>query len=282
MPSVLPRVAPAAAPGLVSSACWSQWVCFLGVRPCPHERVEMLHDLKHQRVALLESSRAHRQSSAVSVQTGLACQSAPSETACSSSSGCRTGSWAQILTRCPGRRPSTPPPNRRCVAKQLQQSRHEQVPPAQQAVSHARTNFFCSKTEAPMLRVEILCLEPLFWQSKASLEIPWKSRAFFEGQRPSVSFATMSAQGSSRSGPRPIWSKQLVAASKRVFAKLTPEAVRQRLLPSVRQSRGGDCAARVWLRARSLWLMSGMCGLSLEVTHPGAPRAAETCAEGRR
>ena len=82
----------------------------------------------------------------------------------------------------------------------------------------------------------------------------------------------------------------------RVFdAKLTPEAVRQRLLPSVRQSRGGDwmlkaklpaharfwnaggtfadrpaelahSAARVRLRARSLWLMSGMCGLSLEVT----------------
>ena len=26
------------------------------------------------------------------------------------------------------------------------------------------------------------------------------------------------------------------------------------------------CAARVRLRARSLWLMSGMCGLSLEVT----------------
>ena len=90
--------------------------------------------------------------------------------------------------------------------------------------------------------------------------------------------------------------EQLAAASERVFdAKLTPEAVRQRLLPSVRQSRGGDwmlkaklptharfwnadgtfadrpaelahCAARVRLRARSLWLMSGMCGLSLEVT----------------
>ena len=26
------------------------------------------------------------------------------------------------------------------------------------------------------------------------------------------------------------------------------------------------CAARVRLRARSLWLMSGVCGLSLEVT----------------
>ena len=139
--------------------------------------------------------------------------------------------------------------------------------------------------------------------------------------------------------------EQLAAASERVFdAKLTPEAVRQRLLPSVRQSRGGDwmlkaklpaharfwnaggtfadrpaelahCAARVRLRARSLWLMSGMCGLSLEVTdlrveppsrvpavissdaaaffslsrkiqnghpRPGAPRAAEARAEGRR
>ena len=34
----------------------------------PHERVEVRHDLKgseHQRVALLDSSRAHRQSSAV-------------------------------------------------------------------------------------------------------------------------------------------------------------------------------------------------------------------------
>ena len=78
-------------------------------------------------------------------------------------------------------------------------------------------------------------------------------------------------------------------------ARLRREAharVRQRLLPSVRQSRGGDwmlkaklpaharfwnasgtfadrpaelahCAVRV---RRSLWLMSGMCGLSLEVT----------------
>ena len=35
--------------------------------------------------------------------------------------------------------------------------------------------------------------------------------------------------------------EQLAAASERVFdAKLTPKAVRQRLLPSVRQSRGGD------------------------------------------
>ena len=100
---------------------------------------------------------------------------------------------------------------------------------------------------------KFLRLEPLFWQSEASLEISWEPRAFSEGQ------------------------------------------LRQRLLPSVRQSRGGDwmlraklpaharfwnaggtfadrpaelahCAARVRLRARSLWLMSGMCGLSLEVT----------------
>ena len=132
--------------------------------------------------------------------------------------------------------------------------------------------------------------EVLFWQSEASLEIPWEPRAFSEGQRPSVSFATDERA-------RLFWERaetdlveQLAAASERVFdAKLTPEAVRQRLLPSVRQSRGGDwmlkaklpaharfwnagpaelahSAARVRLRARSLWLMSGMCGLSLEVT----------------
>ena len=114
-----------------------------------------------------------------------------------------------------------------------------------------------------------MCLEPLFWQSEASLEIPWEPRAFSEGQRPSVSFAT-----DERS--RLFWERaetdlveQLAAASERVFdAKLTPEAVRQRLLPSVRQSRGGDprallepfadrpaelahCAARVRLRAVS-------------------------------
>ena len=37
---------------------------------------------------------------------------------------------------------------------------------------------------------KFLSLEPLFWQSEASLEIPWEPRAFSEGQRPSVSFAT--------------------------------------------------------------------------------------------
>ena len=130
-----------------------------------------------------------------------------------------------------------------------------------------------------------MCLEPLFWQSEALLEIPWEPRAFSEGQRPSVSFAT-----DERS--RLFWER---AKTDLVDAKLTPKAVRQRLLPSVKQSRGGDwmlkaklpaharfwnaggtfadrpaelahCAARVRLRARSLWLMSGMCGLSLEVT----------------
>ena len=54
---------------------------------------------------------------------------------------------------------------------------------------------------------KFLCLEPLFWQSEASLEIPWEPRAFSEGQRPSVSFATDErVPGSSGSGPRPIWS----------------------------------------------------------------------------
>ena len=33
---------------------------------------------------------------------------------------------------------------------------------------------------------KLLCMEPLFWQSEASLEISWEPRAFSEGQRPSV------------------------------------------------------------------------------------------------
>ena len=99
---------------------------------------------------------------------------------------------------------------------------------------------------------KFLCLEPLFWQSEASLEIPWEPRAFSEGQRPSVSFAT-----DERS--RLFWERaetdlveQLAAASERVFdAKLTPEAVRQRLLPSVRQSRGGDWMLKAKLPAHA-------------------------------
>ena len=179
-----------------------------------------------------------------------------------------------------------------------------------------------------MLRAANSCLEPLFWRAK----LRWKSHGSL-GPSPRgsgrVSFATDERA-------RLFWERaelveQLAAASERVFdAKLTPEAVRQRLLPSVRQSRGGDwmlkaklpaharfwnaggtfadrpaelahSAARVRLRARSLWLMSGMCGLSLRSQicvcrslfslsrkiqnghlRPGAPRAAETCAEGRR
>ena len=72
---------------------------------------------------------------------------------------------------------------------------------------------------------KFLCLEPLFWQSEASLEIPWEPRAFSEGQRPSVSFATDERA-------RLFWERaetdlveQLAAASERVF----------RLLPSVRR-----------------------------------------------
>ena len=88
---------------------------------------------------------------------------------------------------------------------------------------------------------KFLCLEPLFWQSEASLEIAWEPRAFSEGQRPSVSFATDERT-------RLFWERaetdlveQLAAASERVFdAKLTPEAVRQRLLPSAMARRRLD------------------------------------------
>ena len=137
---------------------------------------------------------------------------------------------------------------------------------AAQAVSHARTNLCFNRGQKRMT-------------SQASM---WKLGK---------------VHSNAKGGKFCAWSRdlveQLAAASERVFdAKLTPEAVRQRLLPSVRQARGGDwmlkaklpaharfCngrsanpaelahyAARARLRARSLWLMSGMCGLSLEVT----------------
>ena len=120
---------------------------------------------------------------------------------------------------------------------------------------------------------KFLSLEPLFWQSEASLEIPWEPRAFPEGQRPSVSFATDERT-------RLFWERaetdlveQLAAASERVFdAKLTPELPAHARFWNAggtfadRPAELAHCAARVRLRARSLWLMSGMCGLSLEVT----------------
>ena len=126
---------------------------------------------------------------------------------------------------------------------------------------------------------KFLCMEPLFWQSEASLEIPCERGAAPQRElRNRRALEALLGAGRDRSGR---------AAGGRI--------VRQRLLPSVRQSRGGDwtlkaklpaharfwnaggtfadrpaelahCAARVRLRARSLWLMSGMCRLSLEVT----------------
>ena len=56
--------------------------------------------------------------------------------------------------------------------------------------------------------------------------------------------------------------EQLAAASERVFdAKLTPEAVRQRLLPSVRQSRGGDWMLKAKLPAHArFWNGRHVCG----------------------
>ena len=99
---------------------------------------------------------------------------------------------------------------------------------------------------------KFLSLEPLFWQSKASLEIPWEPRAFSEGQRSSMSFATDERT-------RLFWERaetdlieQLAAAPERVFkAKLTPEAVRQRpqvpaVSPQPHSARLPSCAARVF------------------------------------
>ena len=91
---------------------------------------------------------------------------------------------------------------------------------------------------------KFLSLEPLIWLGSAALEMPWEPSAYSEGQRPTVSFA---ADDSTRE----FWARaedelveRLAAVSERVFcAKLPPEAVRARLLPCVRQSRGGRLAA---------------------------------------
>ena len=68
----------------------------------------------------------------------------------------------------------------------------------------------------------------------------------------------MSARGSLGAGETDLV-EQLAAASERVFdAKLTPEAARQRLLPSVRQSRGGDWMLKAKLPAHArLWNAGG-------------------------
>ena len=87
-----------------------------------------LKGAEHQRVALQEPSRARRQRAAV-FRPGWPkpCRSAPAETSCSPSSGCCKGWWAQISTRCPGRRPPSPPPrgpaHRLGAAEKLQESR---------------------------------------------------------------------------------------------------------------------------------------------------------------
>ena len=102
---------------------------------------------------------------------------------------------------------------------------------------------------------KFLCLEP---QSEASLEIPLELRAFSEGQRPSVSFVTDERARLFWERPETDLVEQLAAASERVFdAKLTPEAVRQRLLFSVRQSRGGDWMLKAKLPAHARFWNAG-------------------------
>ena len=94
-------------------------------------------------------------------------------------------------------------------------------------------------------------LEPLFWQSEASLEIPWEPRAFSEGQRPSVSFATDERA-------RLFWERaetdlveQLAAASERVFdcapaAAALCEAIARRRLDAESQAAGPRALLERW------------------------------------
>ena len=119
---------------------------------------------------------------------------------------------------------------------------------------------------------KFLSLEPLIWLSSAALEMPWEPSAYSEGQRPTVSFA---ADDSTRE----FWARaedelveRLAAVSERVFcAKLPPEAVRARLLPCVRQSRGGDWLLKAKLPADARFWDAG-----------GAPAASGLAGPQRR
>ena len=97
---------------------------------------------------------------------------------------------------------------------------------------------------------KFLSLEPLFWQSEALLEIHG-SPGLSEGQRPSVSFATDGRTRLFWERAKTDLIEQLAAASERLRREAHPEAVRQRLLPSVRQSRGGDWMLKAKLPAHA-------------------------------
>ena len=109
MPPVLPRIAPAAAPAQFSARPRvGGWILY-----DPHERVEV-RPLSTS--ASPSSSRRGRivRARLCSVQTGLAqtMSKCPGGNSVQPQLRCRTGSWAQISTRCPGRRPPTLPPRR--------------------------------------------------------------------------------------------------------------------------------------------------------------------------
>ena len=186
--------------GLVSSACWStvgsafcpylQQVTSTQSRRSMNGRVfsspvagfSMTHIsgskcamISKALIALLESSRAHRQSSAV-LRAGWPRpgQSAPAETARSSSSGCRTGSWAQISTRCPGRRPSTQPPRRLGQSTLCRKTAPVlaclTITPAQQSThrqGRGSSSFACSD-QSFFNRRQKRMTEPLFWQCEVA------------------------------------------------------------------------------------------------------------------
>ena len=133
MPPVFPRIAPAAAPAHVGPQPGllpvRSPVLAVGRRSMngrvfssPVAGFSMTH-MSGSKCAMISRALSTRASPVEGASSELGCtlcrpgwprpcQSAPAETACSPSSGCRTGSWAQISTRCPGRRPPTPPPRR--------------------------------------------------------------------------------------------------------------------------------------------------------------------------
>ena len=95
---------------------------------------------------------------------------------------------------------------------------------------------------------KFLSLEPLFWQSEASLEIPYEPRAFSEAQRPSVSFAT---DGRTRLFKTDLI-EQLAAASERVFDAKLPRGCAPAAAALCEALAGGTfCRACPLRRARS-------------------------------
>ena len=100
-------------------------VCFLYGVPYLQQVTLVLYDL-HERVKVRNDLKGaeHQRGAAAGASSARSCRSAPTETSCSPSSGCRTGWWAHDVQRdnLPARRLEGPA--HRLGAAELQKSRH--------------------------------------------------------------------------------------------------------------------------------------------------------------